>query len=37
MANEVYTRHDMNYGQIMYPTLVAKLINFTMAEPLFGT
>jgi hypothetical protein len=35
--NEVSTRHDMNYGQIGYPTLVVKLINVTKAEPLFGT
>ena len=36
-SNEVSTRHDMNYGQVRYPTLVDKLINFTKAEPLFGT
>ena len=35
--NEVFTRHDMNYGQERYPTLVDKIINFTKAEPLFGT
>ena len=35
--NEVSTRRDMNYGQIRYPTLVVKLINFTKAEPLFDT
>ena len=35
--NEVSTRHDMNYGQIRYPTLVVELINFTKAEPLFVT
>jgi hypothetical protein len=37
--NEVSTRHDMNYGQVWYPTrlLVDKLIHFTKAEPLFGT
>ena len=34
---EVFTRHDVNYGQVWYPTLVDKLINFTKAEPLFGT
>jgi hypothetical protein len=36
-ANEVSTRHDMNHGQIRYPTLVVKLVNFTKAEPLFCT
>ena len=36
-VKEVSTRHDMNYGQVWYPTLVDKLINFTKAEPLFGT
>lgn len=35
--NEVSTCHDMNYGQVWYPTLVDKLKNFTKAEPLFGT
>ena len=35
-GNEVSTRHDMNYGQISYPTLVVKLINFTKAELLSG-
>ena len=37
VANEVSTRHDMNYGQVGYPTLVDKIINFPKAEPLFGT
>ena len=36
-SNEVSTRHDMNYGQVRYPTLVDEIINFTKAEPLFGT
>ena len=36
-SNEVSTRHDMNYGKVRYPTLVDKIINFTKAEPLFGT
>ena len=26
--NEVSTRHDMNYGQVRYPNLVDKIINF---------
>ena len=33
----MFTRHDMNYGQVWYPTLVDRLMNFTEAEPLFGT
>ena len=37
VPNAVSTRHDMNYGQVRYPTLVDKIINFTKAEPLFGT
>ena len=37
LINEVSTRHDMNYGQLRYPTLVDKIINVTKAEPLFGT
>ena len=37
LSNEVSTRHDMNYGQVRYPTLVDKMINLTKAEPLFGT
>ena len=37
MSNEVSTHHDMNYGQVWYPTLVDKLIDFTKAEPLFAT
>ena len=28
-TNEVSTNHDMNYGQVWYPTLVDKSINFT--------
>ena len=36
IPNEVSTRYDMNYGQIRYPTLVVKLINFTETEPLFA-
>ena len=32
----MFTRH-MNYGQVWYPTLVDKLMNFTEAKPLFGT
>jgi hypothetical protein len=36
VPNEVSTLHDMNYdGQVWYPTLVDKLINFTKIEPLF--
>ena len=35
--NEVTTRYDMKYGQVWYPTLVDKLINFTKAEPIFDT
>jgi hypothetical protein len=30
-ANEFSTRHDMNFGQACYLTLVDKLINFTKA------
>jgi hypothetical protein len=26
----------MNYGQVWYPTLFDRLINFTKAEPLFA-
>ena len=37
LGNEVSTRHDMTYGQVRYPTLVDKIINFTKAEPLFDT
>ena len=33
----MFTRHDMNYGQVKYPTLVDRLMNFTETEPLFGT
>ena len=29
LGNEVFTRHDLNYRQIRYTTLVAKLIDFT--------
>ncbi len=35
-VNEVSTHHDMSNGQVSYPTLVDKIINFTKAEPLFG-
>ena len=35
IGNEISTCHDMNYGQVRYPTLVDEIINFTKSEPFF--